>query len=171
MSVYQRSARVATSSPRVSFFRSFPALHLTGQIPNLDSILMTNHDDIPAGSAGTLTVYLRYTARVTRVQALMHMSPGALLLLTGLPDLLGGESHGLMTWLSVLSGGSVVIAAFREIAPRTHHSHGGVRWLDVLAAVMLCVEALHHFKPDRGFQVAFGYAFAAVLTFLIGVFH
>jgi hypothetical protein len=146
-------------------------LHLIIQIPNLFSTLMTIDNDMPAGSIGTLTVYLRYTQRVTRMQALTHMTPGALLLLTGLSDLLGGESHGLMTWLSVLSGGAVLFAAFRELVPRGRHPHGGVRWLDVIAAIMLCIEALHRFKPDKGFQVAFGYLLAAVLTFLVGVFH
>jgi hypothetical protein len=125
----------------------------------------------PDGGTGTLTVYLHLSPFVMRMQALMHMTPGVVLFLTGVSDLLGGEAHGIVTVLGILAGGAVTFSAVRQMLSHRATAHAGIHWLDIFVGLMLFMEAVHRYKPDKGFQVAWAYMFAGALTLLVGLLH
>jgi hypothetical protein len=114
---------------------------------------------------------LRLTDRARRAQAMMHATPGLLLILTGLEGLLSGKSH--RPWidgLGILAGLLLVIMLRRELRSK-HATHTGVHWYDVIVGCVIILEGAHKLHKNEWFQPSTILMLVGVLMIVIGFFH
>jgi hypothetical protein len=118
------------------------------------------------------TIYLKPNKRMKFARSFGHVTPGIILVLSGLEGLASaGREHLWLALLSIAAGAAVVIAFIREMRHTRSDAPHGINWLDVFAGIVLFVEAAHRYSPEKGFQPAHGYAFAGLLTIALGIFH
>ncbi len=101
-----------------------------------------------------------------------HLIPGATLLILGVEALGGGgDAHVYSAWLNIVVGGAVIVAVVRELRKRAPREHSVIGWVDAFAGCVIIVEGINHYHPHKGFQPAYLYWLAGLLTILLGVFH
>jgi len=114
------------------------------------------------------TVVLR-SRRRDRAQMLNHAGPGLVLLVNGFAALLDpAASPPWLAALSFVAGGTLIVAIVRELKSGT--THGGIAWVDIFAGAVLFTEALDKFHAGKK-ALPLAYAFLALATLLLGIFH
>ncbi|UYZ59476.1 hypothetical protein [Hymenobacter latericus] len=97
-----------------------------------------------ATSAERLTLYHRHHAKRQRGKALSHLVP-ALVLLSSVAAVLGGEAFTWVTAAEIAVGAAYVVLLVRELLHLRKHPHHRERvaWLELAAAGILLLEGYH----------------------------
>ena len=120
----------------------------------------------------TETLVLHPTRRAEMGARINHLLPAVVLILSAFESITG-EHHGPW-WLpaSAFTVGAALLVVFvRDWRTHDQTAHATVSLFDIIAAVVIFMEGVERYKPWKGFQPAWLYFGAAVVTLLIGVFH
>jgi hypothetical protein len=117
-------------------------------------------------------IRLRPTRRFLLAQRINHAVPAVTLLLAAVEGLGGGPHKSVwLIALDVIAGGGLLLVLIREMRSTGEAPHARASIIELLAAVVVFLEGVHRYNPQKGFQPAWMYFVMAVATLVIGLLH
>ncbi len=117
----------------------------------------------------TIHLYSLAFERSIRISAIQHGAAGFFLLLTGLEQRkAAGDPHPFFTWLAILSGAIVLIAAIVELRSLRKHQHASFGWVDLFSAPVLIIEGIHKLHLGKKY-LPYAYFFLAARMLVRGL--
>lgn len=119
----------------------------------------------------TINLYSLAFERSVRFAAMQHGAAGFFLFLTGLEQLQDAhEAHPFFTWLALLSGAIVLIAAIVEMRNLRKHRHTGYGWVDLFSVPVLIIEGMHKVHLGKKY-LPWVYFFLAIVMLVRGLIY